>query len=222
VYRRGSDEFGRVLAFSDGIFAIAMTLLVIAITVPKIADADSVKDLADALGDQPEAYISFFISFAVIGRYWIAHHQFFALLARMDVRLVWVNLLYLGFVAFLPFPTDLLGTYFDNPLSVGIYAISVAVVSGLEVLLLKCANDSGLFQREMPPQIYRWAVYLSFTPVLFFIASVPVAFLSTTLAVLLWLGPVPFAIMTRRRKPEGFDEYFSDQDRMQRSGPAGG
>ena len=220
MYRRGSDEFGRVLAFSDGIFAIAMTLLVIAITVPTINDTDSVKDLADALADNTEAYISFFISFAVIGRYWIAHHQFFALLNRMDTRLVWANLVYLGFVAFLPFPTDLLGTYFDNPLAVSVYAIAVAIVSGLEVLLLRCAHDSGLMQRKMSPEIYRWGVVMSFTPVLFFVASVPVAFVSTTLATLLWFGTVPLAIATRNRTPPGFDEYFGDQDRMQKEGPS--
>ncbi len=217
MYRRGSDEFGRVLAFSDGIFAIAMTLLVIAITVPTIRDTTSAKDLADALADNSEAYITFFISFAVIGRYWVAHHQFFALLGRMDIRLVWVNLVYLGFIAFLPFPTDLLGTYFNNPLSVGVYAVAVAIVSGLEVLLLRSAHDSGLMQREMSPEIYRWAVFLSSTPVLFFLISVPVAYVSTTLAVLLWFGTIPFAISTRNRRPPGFEEYFGDQDRMQRT-----
>ena len=129
-----------MLAFSDGVFAIAMTLLVVGIAVPTLSDGDSIDELADALNDLAPNFISFFISFGVIGRYWIAHHQFFAMLARADGRLVGINLLYLAFVAFLPFPTALLGTYFENPLSVSLYAVMVAIISGLEVVLFRHAH----------------------------------------------------------------------------------
>jgi uncharacterized membrane protein len=209
MYRRGSEEFGRVIAFSDGIFAIAMTLLVVGIAVPTISDTDSVGELADALNDQSEAYITFFISFAVIGRYWVAHHQFFSLLGRLDMGLIWINLLFLGFIAFLPFPTDLLGEYFGNPLSVAVYAFAIGIVSWLEVVMLKRAQDASLFEVALPQPIYRWAVLASGTPVLFFALSIPVAFLSTTAAVLLWLGPIPLAVYMRRHQPEGVDRYLS-------------
>jgi uncharacterized membrane protein len=212
VYRRGSEEFGRVVAFSDGIFAIAMTLLIVAVAVPTISDADSVGDLADALNDQSEAYITFFISFAVIGRYWVAHHQFFSFLGRLDLQLIWVNLLYLAFIAFLPFPTDLLGTYFENPLSVSVYAACVAIVSGLEVVMLRRAFRAELFARDIPEPVYRWGVLASTAPVLFFVLSIPVAFLSTTAAVLMWFGPVPFSLIIRRWRPVEADEYFGSQN----------
>ena len=218
MYRRGSDEFGRVLAFSDGIFAIAMTLLVIAITVPTISDTDSAKDLADALGDNTEAYISFFISFAVIGRYWVAHHQFFALLTRMDTRLVWVNLIYLGFVALPPVSDGRVGHVLrQSPRGVGLCDRRRDRERPRGAAAALCARlraDAA----QMSPEIYRWAVVMSFTPVLFFLASVPVAFISTTLATLLWFGTVPLAIATRNRTPPGFDEYFGDQDRLQQVG----
>jgi uncharacterized membrane protein len=137
-----------VLAFSDGLFAIAMTLLVVAIGVPTLSDGDSVHELAEALNDLSPELISFFISFAVIGRYWAAHHLFFAQLARMDRGLIGLNLVYLAFVAFLPFPTALLGEYFDNPLSVVIYAVNVALVSGMEVVLFRHAHRAGLSRRS--------------------------------------------------------------------------
>jgi TMEM175 potassium channel family protein len=92
TYDRDSVEFGRALAFSDGLFAIAMTLLVVAIGVPQIDDGDSIGDLADALDDLSPELISFFISFAVIGRYWLAHHQFVSLLKAMDQTLLSLNL----------------------------------------------------------------------------------------------------------------------------------
>src|SRR5262249_43714644 len=123
LYKRDTVEFGRVLAFSDGLFAIAMTLLIVTVTVPKLADEGSVHDLGNALNDLTPNFISFFISFAVIGRYWVAHHRFVSLLDEIDQGLIGLNLVYLAFIAFLPFPTALLGTYFENPLSIVIYAI---------------------------------------------------------------------------------------------------
>jgi uncharacterized membrane protein len=197
-----------LLAFSDGVFAIAITLLVVGIAVPTLADGDSIDELADALHDLAPNFISFFISFGVIGRYWVAHHHFFALLARADGGLVGINLLYLAFIAFLPFPTALLGTYFENPLSVSLYAVMVAIVSGLEVVLFRHAHRRGLLSEEMPADVYRWGVIGSLSPVAFFLASVPVAFVSTTLAVGVWFLGIPFGILANRWKPADADRFF--------------
>jgi len=207
-YERGSEEFGRVLAFSDGLFAIAMTLLVVAVTVPKISDSGSVGELWDALGDQESDLISFFISFAVIGRYWLAHHQFVSRLAAVDGGLIAFNLVYLAFIAFLPFPTDLLGTYFENPLSVAIYAVAVAIVSGLEVVLFRTAQRHDLLQERLPEDVYRWGAFQSLLPVVFFLLSIPLAFVSTTLAVVFWLLMIPSALYSRRWEPEGMARYL--------------
>jgi uncharacterized membrane protein len=208
-YKRGSEEFSRVLAFSDGLFAIAMTLLVVAIGVPALGDADSVHDLADALHDKSSEFLSFFLSFAVIGRYWLAHHQFFGRLAAVDGGLIAINLVYLAFIAFLPFPTDLLGTYFDNPLSITIYAVCVAITSGLEVVLFRHAHRRQIMREQLPEDVFRWGVFESMSPVLFFLVSVPVAFVSSELAVLCWLVGIPaFALVSRRWKPAEAHRYF--------------
>jgi uncharacterized membrane protein len=207
-YERGTEEFSRVLAFSDGLFAIAMTLLVVAVSVPALTDGGDIGELADALSDQESSYISFFISFAVIGRYWVAHHRFFSLLSGLDGTLIWINLVYLAFIAFLPFPTDLLGTYFENPLSVVLYACNVAVISGLEVVLFHHAHRHGLLLRSMPEDVYRWGALLSLAPVFFFLLSIPLAFWSTTVAVASWFLAIPFDAIAQRWKPEGADEYL--------------
>lgn len=205
---RGDEEFSRVLAFSDGMFAIAMTLLVVGIEVPDLVRPDE-GALWDAVKDLHPAYVSFFVSFIVIGRYWIAHHQFVRLLRELDYGLIWLNLIYLAFVAFLPFPTALLGNYFENPVAVVVYAVAVAIVSGMEVLLLRHAHRHRLFERELPEDVYRWGVMTSSTPVLFFLGSIPVAFYDTSLAVLLWFGGVPLQIFVlNRRKPAHADDYI--------------
>jgi uncharacterized membrane protein len=208
VYSRESVEFGRALTFSDGLFAIAMTLLVVSISVPTLTSGGDVGELGRALNDRTEEFISFFISFAVIGRYWLAHHLFFSLLGRIDQRLIGLNLLYLMFIAFLPFPTALLGEYFENPLSIATYATNVAIVSGMEVVLFRHAHRAGLLQRSLTPEVYRWGVFASLSPVAFFIASIPVAFFSTGLAVGVWLLGIPFAVISNRLKPEGADELL--------------
>lgn len=197
-----------MLAFSDGLFAIAMTLLVVGIAVPELSKP-SERELWDALWDMESAYVSFFISFLVIGRYWIAHHQFFRLLRELDYGLIWLNLIYLAFVAFLPFPTALLGSYFENPVSVAVYAVAVAIVSGLEVVMFRHAHRNGLIARTLPPDVYRWGVLTSSAPVIFFLGSIPLAFVSTSLAVLLWFGSVPLQLLVlSRRKPAHADDYI--------------
>ena len=207
-YDRDSVEFARVLSFNDGLFAIAMTLLIVSIAVPTISDTHSVGDLADALNDLSANFVSFFISWAVIGRYWLAHHQSVSLLEAMDQGFIGLNLIYLAFVAFLPFPTALLGEYFENPLSIVIYAINVGIVSGMEVVLFRHAYRADLLRRKPTPEIYRYGIVASLSPVLFFALSLPVAFVSTTLAVVMWFLVIPFGLFVERRAPEGAHELL--------------
>jgi uncharacterized membrane protein len=207
--QRGSDEFSRVLTFSDGMFAIAMTLLVVGIGVPTLTDSGDAGELLDKVDELLPEIVSFFISFAVIGRYWIAHHRFFALLREMDYGLIWINLLYLAFVAFLPFPTALLGNYFENPAAVAGYAIAVAVVSGLEVVLFRHAYRARLLAREMPEAAFRYGVRASSLPLVFFALSVPVAFVSSGLAVAVWALAAPTQALLDRFRPSEAGEWFA-------------
>jgi uncharacterized membrane protein len=207
-YERDTVEFARTVAFTDGLFAIAMTLLVVSLAVPTLSDSDSVGELADKLNDDSSTFISFAISFAVIGRYWLAHHTYFSALARLDRGLIALNLVYLAFIAFLPFPTALLGEYFENPLSIAIYATNVAVISGMEVVLFNHAQTHDLLERKLPRNVYRYGVMMSLAPVVFFLLSIPVAFLSTTLAACMWFLGIPFAAIADRWKPERADEML--------------
>jgi uncharacterized membrane protein len=207
-FPRGSEEFSRVLAFSDGLFAIAMTLLVVGIAVPDLAHSGDESELLDAIDDLVPAIISFFISFFVIGRYWVAHHQFFRSLRAMDYRLIWVNLIYLAFVAFLPFPTALLGNYFENPISVALYAVTVGLVSALEVAMFVRAYRGGLLAHEMSRPVFGFGVKASLLPVGFFLLSVPVAFLDTTVAVVVWFLTIPGELLLNRAKPPGTEDWF--------------
>ncbi len=101
----------RLQAFSDGVFAIAITLLVIEIHVPQAPEGE----LWRALLDQWPSYAAYLVSFAIIGIMWVNHHALMAFVARVDRPLLFLNLLLLLFVALLPFPTALLAEYLHTP-----------------------------------------------------------------------------------------------------------
>ena len=100
------EGIGRILALSDGVFAIALTLLILDIAVPATTSDD---DLTKVLLDLWPRYLAFALSFLVISRFWVIHRQAFRLIVRGDPALVWLNLLLLLFISFLPFPTAVLG-----------------------------------------------------------------------------------------------------------------
>jgi TMEM175 potassium channel family protein len=105
------SETGRVEAFSDGVFAIAITLLILEIKIPKPADGP----LAWQLLKQWPSYFAFLISFAFIGVMWINHHRLFTHIKRCDDVLLVLNLLLLLGVTVVPFPTAVLASHIRNP-----------------------------------------------------------------------------------------------------------
>ena len=193
-----------MLAFSDGVFAIAMTLLVVGITVP-ISDGDSVNDLADALNDLTPNFVSFFISFAVIGRYWAAHHRFLSRgggqAARHQPRLSRRSSPSYRFQPRSWAPTSrtrsrghlrLCGRAHQRSRSASPRTLTAAVSCG----------------RRCLRTYFAWGVIQSTLPVVYFLVSVPVAFLSTTVAVCVWFLGLPFGIVANRRKPPDADRFF--------------
>jgi uncharacterized membrane protein len=103
-------ETARLEAFSDGVFAIAITLLVLEISVP----ADEFDDLWRGIADQWPSYLAYITSFWTIGGLWIVHHGIFRRTAYADLRVLLLNLLLLMEVSFLPFPTKLVAESFDS------------------------------------------------------------------------------------------------------------
>jgi uncharacterized membrane protein len=210
VFRRSGDglEFDRVAFFSDAIFAIALTLLAVGIGTVDIADESSSRDLLDGLWEKGPEIISFFLSFAVLGFFWIAHHRFIARLDGIDARLRLWNLLYLAFVAFLPFPTLLLGQYTENPVAVAFYALNVGAISALETVMFRHAFLAGLNRKPMPLAVANWGTLASATPVACFAISIPIAFVNPIAGIVAWALNMPVGIVLNRVKPAGADEYF--------------
>jgi uncharacterized membrane protein len=204
-YERTSTEleFDRVAFFSDAVFAIAMTLLVVGIGVPTV----SANGLNEALREKRPEIISFFISFVVIGYYWLGHHRFVARLSAMTTTLMKVNLVYLAAIAFTPFPTALAGKYTDEPISIVMYAVTLGVASGLEVVMLRVAHRQHLTTVRFPNPVVRWATGAALIPVFLFVVSIPIALINTEVALLTWLLVFPLELAWDRAiKPEGADD----------------
>jgi uncharacterized membrane protein len=126
-----SKELDRLIFFSDAVFAIVMTLLVLDIRVPDVA-AREVPGLVFELWPKIFSYV---LSFLVIGLYWIGHHQTFRYVRSYDRTLLWLNLLFLLSISFIPFPTDLLGEYGELRFAVIFYASSLALARLLLALV---------------------------------------------------------------------------------------
>jgi uncharacterized membrane protein len=144
----GKLGFDRVVFFSDAVFAIAMTLLVVDLRLPELVSGDD-PVVAEALGEARWDILAYVLSVLVIGSFWLAHWRRYHHIARVDGRHAFLNLLLLGAVAFIPFPTSVLGTAGDPPVAVAFYAVSVSVAALLGVLATIDAWRRGLFLPEV-------------------------------------------------------------------------
>jgi uncharacterized membrane protein len=208
TFARGELEFDRLAFFSDAIYAISLTLLVVALDIPRIADTSSNRDLWDALDELQPEIIMFFVSFFVIGFFWLAHHRFVARLAAINHKLMLATICYLAFIAFLPFPSGMLGEYSDNSVAVALYALCIAAVAAIEAVLFALARKHDLLTVAPSDEVFRWGMVASLLPALVFLVSIPIAFLSPVLGMLTWALGVPVGIITGWRMPEPATEYF--------------
>jgi uncharacterized membrane protein len=114
-------ETNRIEALADGVFAIAMTLLVLEIHVPRLPPPVAGAALARALLALAPNVAGYAVSFIILGTLWIGHHNHFHFIRRADRTLLWINVFYLACIAFLPFATALLASYRDQPLAFAVY-----------------------------------------------------------------------------------------------------
>ena len=121
------QQLDRLVFFSDAVFAIAMTLLVIELHVPDLVGAVTSDVMLQALADLAPRLFAYALSFAVIGSYWLSHWRRYAFIRCADERLALLNLLLLGVVALIPFPTALIGEYGDLGVVAAFYAIVLAI-----------------------------------------------------------------------------------------------
>ncbi|MFE7173938.1 TMEM175 family protein [Streptomyces sp. NPDC057616] len=179
----------RLAFFGDAVFAIAITLLALDISVPEGLPHSEV---AHAVREAVPAIGAYLLSFAVIGALWLAQHSLFRLLATVDRWLLYCWFALLAVVAALPFPTKLISEYGDTTAATVFYAASIALAVALYGamyvrLLTKPALTVPDAERPQLTEGLRRSVVMAMV----FATSVPVAFFSPTLAKYWWLLAVP-------------------------------
>jgi uncharacterized membrane protein len=177
-------EFSRIVAFSDGVFAIAITLLVLNLHIPEqLAPGDTV---GDALLDQKGDLFAYAISFAVIGRLWLVHHRFFSEVTHFDGTLMALNLVYLGFVVLIPFSSEILGDHGDTTAGVITYALNLAVTNLVGAAMFLYAARSGLAGESFVRYAERPGHMRNVIGATAFLVSIPVALVNPTASVVIW------------------------------------
>jgi uncharacterized membrane protein len=132
------NSLGRLLALSDGIFAIAMTLLALDLRLPDLGPHASDAQLRHALGDDWDGYLAFVVSFYVVSNYWGAHRRAMRAVTTVDGRLISHTLPLLLLVAAMPFPASVLANHGDLPTGLAFYAVFNVVAY---LALLRLLND---------------------------------------------------------------------------------
>jgi uncharacterized membrane protein len=202
---RSSPEAGkdrdRIVNLSDGVFAIAITLLVLDIRVPDIPENLVASELPRELLSLWPKYLGYFLSFAGISIFWVIHHAIFRPIRAYDRTLLYLNFLFLMVVAFVPFPTSLLGEYGNYQLPVAIYAATLAIGRLLLTTIhwYSTRNDR-LLDEAVTPATVRFFLIRGLTIPAIFLLSIGISFFSVSAAIWTWFIMIAVdAIIVRRR-----------------------
>lgn len=202
--KENAKELDRIILFSDAVFAIAITLLILEIRVPELARETAADRMPHALLELLPKFMGFFISFWMIAIYWVFHHQMCRHLRRYSRALIMLNFLFLMWIVFLPFSAGLFSTYFRVPLANVIYSLNLTVTGICLWLFWRHAAggrrliDPALTDRE----IHFHGLRALLIPAVYLL-SVPIALwmdLKFSRQVWILIGPAMLAL--RKRYPD--------------------
>jgi uncharacterized membrane protein len=198
----------RVLALTDGVFAIIITLLVLEIHVPELAQGHS---LNEALGELRPSLVAFVITFILAGMYWVGHRDLFALIRRTDRGLVWLNILFMLPLCLLPFGAGMIGRYDQEPVALRIYGLVLVTIAIMRVVIwLYATNRPHLLWQRLDARQRRAGLALNLVPGLVYLLAFLVAKAAPGLSLLIYAGlPVLYflSITVLRWGRKGKQEY---------------
>lgn len=181
-------SLARITSFSDAVFAVAITLLVLSIDIPSIPERFADERLHRAIWALMPQFFAFILSFVIIGLFWISHHGLFSYVKRTDRRFVWLNLLFLMCIVFLPFPTSVVSRYGDTRTGTIFYAGAMALTSlAMAGLYLYAVRGKRLVAEDFDAKLGRHILLNYFNMAMIFLVSIGIAFINTSAAKYFWL-----------------------------------
>ncbi len=188
--------YERLVFFSDAVMAIAITLLALEVRLPESVTTSA--QLPAALLELTPQIGAYFISFFVIGTFWIGHHRMFTHIKRYNHGLLWINLLFLFLVAILPFPTSVLGRFPGNTLAVQFYAATVALIAFVRTGLWLYAINRKLIDPNLTRKQIQRDILIGVVTTLVFLVSIWIATFNANEAMYFWITLFVLAIVQRR------------------------
>ncbi|MBK6773104.1 MAG: DUF1211 domain-containing protein [Ignavibacteria bacterium] len=177
----------RMEAFSDGVFAIVVTLLVLELRVPVLPENFSTQDVLKELLRLFPKFFSFAMSFVIVAIFWVNHHQFFHSLEKTDRAMLWYNNLLLFWLSFVPFPTAFIGEHPVSMIPVMLYG-AVLFFAGVSFnLMLRYAVKAKLFHKSVSDEVLNQSVKRGVIgPVVYFVSIIS-AFISVYVSLAIFL-----------------------------------
>jgi uncharacterized membrane protein len=190
----------RLMFFSDAVFAIAITVLVLDIHLPSGVDLSNDHQLLNAMVGLWYKYLAYIISFWVIGLYWINHHRKFLFIKKFDHLLLTLNLLFLMVIAFIPFPTSVMSEYVNLTSSI-FYALVMALAGlFLAILWMHAVRNHKLMDIHLSKQ-QRWREAAGPLAIaVIFLLSVGIAYMDLSLVRIFWLLIIPVSLVLNIRR----------------------
>ena len=201
-YPQGTQGFERVVLFSDAIYAISLTLIAVQLVLPALTTLSSGGDAGTVIVEGFGNIWAYAFTFIWIAFYWKANHRFTLTLRRMDNLYIWAILIYLALIALLPFPASVLGEDWDHR-ALAFFFVYMAIVSGMEVVLMVIAIRDDLFVHKLSGPQYKRLVFSGLSPVVGALIAAPLCFIPTfgnyiALAVMVTVAFGQGAIVKRR------------------------
>lgn len=198
-FAQGELRLSRIEAFSDGVFAIVVTLLVLELKVPELVNHHSARELGSHLVTLFPKLLSWMISFIIVCKFWLNHHHILGLARHANYAMIWLNSIFLMGQSFIPFPTALMGEYAGNPLAVSLFGVVMAVNTVLFIILhsyiLRNLIKPELVSEQAPNIIRK-----SFVGVISYLIGAVAAWFMVNLAFLSYLlTPFFFIVPPSRR-----------------------
>jgi len=180
-------DLGRIVAFTDGVMAVAITLLVLNVEVPHLSAGESLGDaLVDDILPSLGAYA---LAFALVGRFWVIHHNLFEKLHSFDRTLMALNLLFLALIVLMPFSAQLYDVYTSRPAAAAVLGATLGLVALVNGVMTAHVLRRG-FVHEHRREETEPSLTVGFGLTTVFLLSVPAAFLSVHIAEALWISTV--------------------------------
>lgn len=178
----------RLINFSDAVFAFSATLLVLKIDLPNLPPEVLQNNFWIEIIKLIPSYVANFVSFLIIAYYWRMHHKLFLLVRRFNILIVWMNIILLIFVAFLPFPIDLFGEYSNFPDVVVFFTLAVTFVGLiLLVMWLYAAHKHRLIDKHMGEKVIEYHTLTFLVAPVVFGISIPLAYFDPFIAKISWV-----------------------------------